>query len=147
MDPREAKVFRAHSASQDMCDNLINTLRHLTNQQRDGDSLAELVVADLLEESRRGIEDGLRKIIAVDNHEAVKVGDLHRNTKSSTVMKPKFTTDIPGAVIGNVADTLRAHEEGLLRTLIDTSMIKDQRWEMSAGGRGLSFFVGFFPGH
>ena len=31
------------------------------------------------EKSRRGILDGLRKFIAVDNHEAVKVGDLEKN--------------------------------------------------------------------
>ena len=36
--------------------------------------------------------DGPKKFIAVDNHEAVKVGDLHRETKSKNVGKPKFTT-------------------------------------------------------
>ena len=55
--------------------------------------------------------DGLWKFIAVDSHEAVKVGDLHRETRSN-------------------ADelTLRAHEEGVLRTCIDTSNVGDQRW-------------------
>ena len=40
------------------------------------------MVAVLLEKSRRGIVDELRKFIAVDNHDAVKVGGLHQDTKS-----------------------------------------------------------------
>ena len=43
--------------------------------------------------------DGLRKFIVVDNHDSVKVGDLHRATKSKKVVKRRFTTDFPGAVI------------------------------------------------
>ena len=74
--------------------------------------------------------DGLRKFIAVDNHDAVKVGGLHQDTKSSRVVKPKFTTDFPGAIIRESADefTLRAHEEGVRRTFIDTLKVEDQRW-------------------
>ena len=33
----EAKVFRAHAAPQGLCDNLINALKLLANQQKDGD--------------------------------------------------------------------------------------------------------------
>ena len=36
-DPPEAKVFRAHAAPQGTCDNLINALKLLTDQQKDGD--------------------------------------------------------------------------------------------------------------
>ena len=76
------------------------------------------------------ILDGLRNFIAVDSHEAVTVRDLHRETRSKKVVKPKFTTDFPGAVIREGADelTLRAHETGVLRTFIDTSNVGDQRW-------------------
>ena len=38
---REAKVFRAHAAPQGMCDNLTNSVKVLTNQQKDGDSPVE----------------------------------------------------------------------------------------------------------
>ena len=48
------------------------------------------------ENSRSRNMDGVRKFISVDNHEAVKVGDLHRETRSNKVVKPKFTTDFPG---------------------------------------------------
>ena len=130
-DPRKAKVFRAHAAPQGMCDNLINSLKLLTNQQKDGASPVDNLAARLLETCRRGIMDGLRKFIAVDNHEAVKVGGLHQDTKSFKVVKPKFTTDFLATVIREGADdlTLRAHEEGVLRTFIDTTKIEDQRWE------------------
>ena len=73
--------------------------------------------------------DGLRKFIEVDNHAAVKIGDLEKDTKSKRVVKPKFTADSPRAVTGKARMTLRAHEEGVSRTFIDTSNVGDQRWE------------------
>ena len=62
----KAKGFRAHAAPQGMCDNLIISLKLLTNQQRDGDSPVESIGTGLLEKSRKGIMDGIRKFIAVD---------------------------------------------------------------------------------
>ena len=120
-DPREAKVFRAHAAPQGTCENLI--------EQKDGDSPVETIVTGLWVRSRSTTVDGLRKFISEDNHEAVKVGDLHRETMSKKVVKPKFTS--PGAVIEEGADEviLRSHEEGVLRTFIDTSFVGDHRWE------------------
>ena len=52
----------------------------------------------------------------VDNHVQVKVGDLEKNMKSRTVVKPKFTTDFPEAVVREGADELilRAEQEGML---------------------------------
>ena len=44
VDPREAKVFRAHAAPQGLCDTLINSLKLLTNHQKDGDSLVKSIV-------------------------------------------------------------------------------------------------------
>ena len=60
--------------------------------------------------------DGLRKFIAVDNSAAGKIRDLEKK-QSKKVVKPKFTTDFPGAVVQKGADelTLRAHEEGAMR--------------------------------
>ena len=69
---------------------MINSLKLLTNQKKDGDSPVETIVTDLL-------KDGPRKFIAADNHEAVKVGGLRRRHKSFKVVKPKFTTDFCGA--------------------------------------------------
>ena len=63
-DPRAANVFRA------LCDNMINALKLLVNQQKDGDSLVKMVVQGLQERSLLRTTDGLRSFIIVGNHEA-----------------------------------------------------------------------------
>ena len=62
-----AKVFKAHAAPLGLCDNLINALKLLANQQIDGDSPIQGTVTGLHERSRRGIMDGLRSFIEADN--------------------------------------------------------------------------------
>ena len=112
--PRNTSVSSARFAAlQGMCDNLIN-------QQKVGDSPVGIVVTGLLERSRSRVMDGLRKFTTVDNHEAVKVGDLHRETRSKKVVMPRITTDFPGAVFREGMD---------VRTSVDTSKVGDQRWE------------------
>ena len=46
-------------------------------------------------------------------------------------VEPRSTADFPGAVIREGTDevTLRAHEEGVLRSFIDTAKVEDQKWE------------------
>ena len=44
-------------------------------------ALVKILSQGSLEKSRKGIMDGLRKFIAVDNHEAVKVGGLRQGIK------------------------------------------------------------------
>ena len=142
----DKRKYFEHTLHKGMCDNLINSLKLLTNQQKDGESPLENIVTDLLEKSRKAMMDGPRKFIAVDNHEAVEVGGLRRGmsylyeavkvgglqvgTKSSKVVKQKFTADFPG-VIREGADelTLQAHEVGVRRTCIDTAYVVDHRWE------------------
>ena len=58
-----------------------------------------MVVQGFPKKSRLKVRDGLRRFITVDNHEAVKVGDLEKNMASRKVAKLKFTTDFPEAVI------------------------------------------------
>ena len=43
----EVKVFNAHAAPLGLCDNLVNTLKLLANQQKDGDSPIESIVTGL----------------------------------------------------------------------------------------------------
>ena len=76
--PREAKSVSKRMLRLEDCDNLINSLKLVTSQQKDGDSPAEIIVTGLLEKSRNSVMDGLRKFIEVDNHEAVNVGGLRR---------------------------------------------------------------------
>ena len=60
----------------DCAKKMINWLKLLTNQQRDGDSSVESIDTGLREKRRKSITDGLRKFIEVDNHGAVNVGGL-----------------------------------------------------------------------
>ena len=77
----QAKVFKAHAVPQGLCANLINALKLLANQQEDGDGLLQNIVKDLGKESRRGLTDGLREFIKVDNERALGVGALRRGTE------------------------------------------------------------------
>ena len=81
-----AKVFKAHAAPLGLCDNLISALKLLANQQKDGGSSILSIRTGLHERSRRGIMDGFRRFIDVDN---VDVGDLRRGTKSVKVKKSR----------------------------------------------------------
>ena len=128
-NPNEVKVFKAQATPLGMCDNLVNELKVLANQQRDGHSPIKSIVTGLLHErSRKGIMDGLRNFIEVDYHNAV--GGLRRGTKSIQVKKPQFSEAFPEAVIREGADelTLRAEEVRSLRTLIGTKHIELERW-------------------
>ena len=64
-----------------------------------------------------------------------RLGTWRKKQKSKKVVKPEFTTDFPGAVIREGADelTLRAHEEGVMRTFIDTANVGDQKMGASDG--------------
>ena len=80
--------------------------------------------------------DGFRLFIAVDNHAAVKMGDLEKEARSIKVVLPRFATDFPGAAIGEGVEelTLRAHEEGVLRTFTNTTNVGNKKMEPAARG-------------
>ena len=100
------------------------------NQQKDGDSAVRMIVQGLLEKNRRKRMDRCRLLNAVDNHAAVKIGSLEKGARSKNVVKPRFATDFPGAVIPEGVDDvrLRADEEGVLRTFINTTNVGNKRW-------------------
>ena len=72
----EAKDFRAHAIPQGLCENLINELKLLANQQKDGDSPILNISMGLKEKRRERITNELRRFITSDNHSAVEVGHL-----------------------------------------------------------------------
>ena len=74
----EAKVFKAHAAPSGLCDNLVNALKLLANQQKDGDGPIQCIETGL-HESRKGIMNGLRRFIKAGNHRAVDVGQGTRS--------------------------------------------------------------------
>ena len=79
------KLFKSHATPLGLCDNFVNLLQLLANQQKDGDSAIQSIITGLHERSRRGIMGGLRRFTEADNHSAVDVGDLRRGTKSVQV--------------------------------------------------------------
>ena len=70
----QAKVFKAHAIPHGLCGNLIHALKLLANQQEDGDGLLQNIVTNLGKGSTKGLTDGLRDFIKVDNHRTLDVG-------------------------------------------------------------------------
>ena len=64
-----------------LCEILVCALKLLANHQ--GESCVDTVF-EVLQKSRVKIVDGLRRVIAVDNHVAVKIGDLEKNSEAIT---------------------------------------------------------------
>ena len=67
----QAKVFKAHVVPESLCAKLINALKLLANQQEDGDGLLQNIVTNLGKGSRKGLTDGLRDFINVNNNRAL----------------------------------------------------------------------------
>ena len=127
----EAKVLKAHAAPLVLRDNLINALKLLANQQKDGGTPMQSIVTSLQERSRRGITDGPRRFIQPDSHSAVDVGDLCRSTKSLPVKKKQqFSEVFPEATTREGAGelTVRGDEAGTQRAFINTEQIEFERW-------------------
>ena len=84
--------------------------------------------------------DELRRLVVVDNHDAVQVGDLEKTLEALSVVEPKFTADIIEAVVREGEDelTLRRGEEGSQRTFINTTNVVGQSMVTTPGGRGVS---------
>ena len=66
-----AKVFYAHARS--FCGNLIDALKLLANHLEDGDGLIQNIVTNFGEGSRKGLTQGLREFIKIDNQRALEV--------------------------------------------------------------------------
>ena len=86
----QAKVFKAHAAPKGLCENLINALKLLANQQKDGDSPIQSIVTGLRERSRKGSMEGLRHFIKVDHHCALEVGQSSEGMRPFEVRRLKF---------------------------------------------------------
>ena len=83
-----------------------------------------------MKEPEKGIMDGIRRFIETDNHIAVDVGGLRRDTIPVRVKKPHFSEAFPEAVFREGADelTLRAGEVGTQRAFINTDHTEFERW-------------------
>ena len=63
----QANIFKAHAVPQGLCATWIIASKLLANRQEDGDFLLQNIVKDLGKESRKGLTDGFREFIKVDN--------------------------------------------------------------------------------
>ena len=60
----------------------------------------------------------------MDNHEAIKIGDLEKTLESLPVVKPRFTTDFLEAEVREGTDELTLRREGgMLRGIVDTTNV------------------------
>ena len=92
----QAKVFKAHAVPQGLCINLVSALKLLAYQQEDGDGLLQNIVTNLGKESRKGLTDGLREFIKIDNERALENGYLNWGMGTFKVRKPKVPEGMPG---------------------------------------------------
>ena len=126
----QAKVFKGHAVPQGVCENLINALKLLANQQKHGDSPIQSIVTGLLRKKQKRIMEGLRNFIEVDNHCALNVGLLNEGTRPFEVRRPKFEEGSPEVLIreGPEELTLRTEEVGSHISYINVEHIAEDRW-------------------
>ena len=126
----QAKVFKARAVPQGLCANLVDALKLLANQEEDGDGLFQNIVKDLGKESRKGLTDGLRDFIRVDNERALDVGSLRRGTGTFSVRKPKVPEAGSDVTVreNSYEFTLRAEEVWTSKACMDVNHIEPERW-------------------
>ena len=132
-----AKVFRGHVVAQGFCVNLINALKLLANQQKDGDSPIQNIIMGLKEKCRERNTNGLRSFMTSDNYSAVEVGHQRRGQRPFKVVRPKMNGD-SSEVPREGADDLR------LRECIIVDHTDQNLWRAALGGRRL---VRILPGN
>ena len=122
-------MFSAHAVPQGLCENLINALKLLANQPKDGDSPIQNTIMGLKEKSRERITNGLRSFNASDNYRAVEVGHLRRGQRPFKVVRPKMNGDRSEAQREGEDDlTLRAEEFDTLKACINVDHIDKNVW-------------------
>ena len=131
---KQAKVSTrlrfAHAVPQGLCENLINALKLLANQQEGGDGLFQSIVTNLCEGSRKGLTEGLRNFLKVDNHRALEVGHLREGSRSLKVRRPKCEEGSPEVLVRESPEelTLSAEEVGTQKSCINVDHIVKERW-------------------
>ena len=122
----QAKVLKEHAVPQDLCANLIGALKLLANQQEDGDGLLQNIVTNFGEGSRKGLTDGLRDFVRVDNERALDDGA----PGTVKVRKPEFREGSSDVTVRESLDvlTLRAEEVVTSKAYIDVNHIEPEKW-------------------
>ena len=129
------RYFKAHAVLQGLCANLTNAWKLLANQQEDGDGLLQNIVTNLSTGSRKGLTDGLRDFIRVNNERALDVGALRRGTRTFRVRKPKVPEGCSDVTVRESPDELT--EVGTSKAYTDVNHIEPENgvlpWLMLTG--------------
>ena len=129
-------MFRALAPPQAACGHLMYAFKLLANLPTGGDNLMDTIFEGLQEQGRFKITSERRRLKEVDNHEAVKIGDL-RNSEAIEVVKSKFNKKIyQSAAVREGADELTLREGDAL--LHQHRQCGSQQMEATAGGRRLA---------
>ena len=83
---------------------------------------------DLGKESRRGLTDGLRELMRVDNDRALDVGELRPDTGTSKVRKLKVPEGGLDVTVKESPDELKTKEVNTSNLYIDVNHIEPERW-------------------
>ena len=88
------------------------------------------IVKNLGKESTKGLTNGLREFIKVDNERALDVGSLSRGTRTFQVRKPKVPGGCSEVIVRESPDdlTLRAEEVGTSKALMHVDHIEQEGW-------------------
>ena len=109
----------------------------LANLQTGGNHLVDTIFEGLQEQNRLKITSEPRRFTEEDNHEAVKIGDLEKNSEAIEVVKSKFNKKIyQSAAVREGADELTLREGDAL--LHQHRQCGSQQMEATAGGRRLA---------
>ena len=122
------KILNAHAVPQGLCANLIIALKLLANQQEDGDGLIQNILTNLGKGSRKGLMEGLREFMKIDNERALDVGYLNRGPGTLEVRKPKVPEACPEVTVRENSDELtsRAEEVGTQKTFFNVNHIEKE---------------------
>ena len=126
----QVKVFRAHAVPQDLCWNLINTLKLLANQQEDGDVLIQNIVTNFCEGSREGLTNGMWELMKIDYHRVLQEGHLNEDFGIFKVRRSKGSEGSPETTVRESPDelTLRAEEVDTWKSYMNVVHTKKERW-------------------
>ena len=97
--------------------------------QEDGDGLLQNIVTNFGMGSRKGLTDGLREIIKVENERALDVGPPRRGTGTFKVRKPEAPEGGSDVTVRESLDelTLRAEEVNTLEALTNVNHVEPDR--------------------
>ena len=144
----QAKVFRAHAVLQGLCGNLIDALKSLANQLVDGDGFIQNIVTNLCEGSRKGLTEGVREFIEIDNHFRFGSRTLEGRHGVLEGTKSERGRRTPRGDYQEAQKKLtrRAEEVGTWKSYINVDHMAKERWGHLVGADWHAFSQALYEG-